>query len=54
MDVVLYLIPASLLVGIIAVGCIIWFARTGQFDDLDGQAHRILMEDDHLTNNNKT
>ena len=40
------LIPISVLVvgGIVAV--LWWAARQGQFDDLEGPAHAILMDDD--------
>jgi len=35
-----------ILLGVVAVGVLFWAARTGQFDDLEGDAHRILMDDD--------
>ena len=46
MDVIYGLIPAMILLGLIGVGILIWAARNGQFDDLDGEAHRILMDED--------
>ncbi|MDP1864428.1 MAG: cbb3-type cytochrome oxidase assembly protein CcoS [Thiobacillus sp.] len=46
MDILLLLIPLSLvLVGVIA-WVMLWAARNGQFDDLEGPAHSILMDDD--------
>jgi nitrogen fixation-related uncharacterized protein len=30
----------------IAIWAFIWAVKTGQFDDLEGPAHRILMDDD--------
>ena len=46
MDIVLLLIPLSLiLVGVVA-WAIFWAVRSGQFDDMEGPAHRILMDDD--------
>ncbi|MBT9590267.1 MAG: cbb3-type cytochrome oxidase assembly protein CcoS [Thiobacillus sp.] len=46
MDILLLLIPLSLvLVGIIA-WVMLWAAKSGQFDDLEGPAHSILMDDD--------
>lgn len=30
----------------VALWAFLWAVRTGQFDDLDGPAHRILMDDD--------
>lgn len=46
MDVLYILIPISLLVMAIAVGVFIWAIRSGQYEDLEGPAHRILMDDD--------
>ena len=46
MDVLILLIPMSVaLVALIGV-VFVWGVRTGQFDDLDGPAHRILADDD--------
>ncbi len=46
MEVIYLLIPLSLvLVGVI-VWAFLWAVRSGQFDDLEGPAHRILMDDD--------
>jgi cbb3-type cytochrome oxidase maturation protein len=46
MDVIYGLIPGMLLLGLVAVGVLFWAARSGQFDDLEGDAQRILMDDD--------
>ncbi|MCP5424120.1 MAG: cbb3-type cytochrome oxidase assembly protein CcoS [Gammaproteobacteria bacterium] len=46
MKILLLLMPLTLLVLAIAVWGLIWAVRTGQFDDLEGPAHRILMDDD--------
>lgn len=48
MDVLLYLIPAALLLGGLGLAAFLWALRSGQFDDLDGAAHRILFEDDDV------
>lgn len=49
MDILLLLIPLSLvLVGVIA-WVILWAAKNGQFDDLEGPAHSIIMDDDSPT-----
>ena len=47
MDVIYGLIPGMILLGLIMVGVLFWSARSGQFDDLEGDAHRILMDDDY-------
>lgn len=48
MDILLYLIPAALLLGLLGLGAFLWALKSGQFDDLDGAANRILFEDDRL------
>lgn len=40
------LIPVALLLGGIGLAAFLWALKSGQFDDLDGAAHRILFEDD--------
>ncbi|BAK77100.1 cytochrome oxidase maturation protein, cbb3-type [Pseudogulbenkiania sp. NH8B] len=47
------LIPLSLVLAFV-IGFIFWMAtRTGQFDDLEGPGHRILMDDDRPTPSDK-
>ena len=47
MDILILLIPLSLvLVGVIA-WILLWAARSGQFDDLEGPAHSVIMDDDN-------
>lgn len=46
MDILYLLIPLALVLLVIAIGAFIWASRSGQFDDLEGPAHRILMDDD--------
>lgn len=40
-----YLIPIALLLGFIGLGAFMWTLRSGQYDDLDGAAERILFEE---------
>jgi cbb3-type cytochrome oxidase maturation protein len=40
------LIPLSVLVALAAGLLFWWSSRTGQFDDLEGPAHRLLQDDD--------
>lgn len=40
------LIPFSILLIFIIGGLFWWATRSGQFDDLEGPGHRILMDDD--------
>jgi cbb3-type cytochrome oxidase maturation protein len=41
----LILIPAALFLGAAGLGAFLWSLRSGQFDDLDGAAVRILNDD---------
>ncbi|MBX3576707.1 MAG: cbb3-type cytochrome oxidase assembly protein CcoS [Rhizobiaceae bacterium] len=41
-----YLIPVALFLGGISLGAFLWALRSGQYDDLDGAAERIFIEDD--------
>ena len=41
-----YLIPAALFLGLLGLAAFLWSLRSGQYDDLDGAAHRILFDDD--------
>lgn len=45
-DILFLLIPLALLILGIAVAGFMWAVKSGQFEDLDGPAHRILMDDD--------
>lgn len=46
MEVIYGLLPGMLLLGIIGVGLFFWAVRNGQYDDMDGAANRVLMDDD--------
>ncbi|MCB1830549.1 MAG: cbb3-type cytochrome oxidase assembly protein CcoS [Chromatiaceae bacterium] len=46
MDVIYGLIPGMIILGLVGVGVFFWAARSGQFDDLEGEASRILMDED--------
>ena len=46
MNVLVYLIPAALLLGLLGLAAFLWSLRTGQYDDLDGAAERILIDHD--------
>ncbi len=42
MNVLVYLIPISLLLGGLGLGAFFWSLRARQYDDPQGDAHRIL------------
>lgn len=46
MSILVYLIPIALLLGLIGLIAFFWSLRTGQYEDLDGAAERILFDDD--------
>ncbi len=46
MSVLLYMIPLALILGLIGLAAFIWSLKSGQYDDLDGAAQRILLDDD--------
>lgn len=46
MTALLVLVPVALTLGFIGLMGFIWALRRGQFDDLEGDAYRILNDDD--------
>ncbi len=46
MDSILFLIPVSIIFLTIAVIALIWNIKSGQFDDMETPAHKILFDDD--------
>jgi cbb3-type cytochrome oxidase maturation protein len=45
-DILYLLIPLSVVLVAVIVAAFLWAIRSGQFDDLEGPAHRILLDDD--------
>ena len=41
-----YLIPVALFLGALGLSGFLWALRSGQYEDLDGAAERILIEPD--------
>jgi cbb3-type cytochrome oxidase maturation protein len=46
MDILLYLIPVSLLLGLLGLVAFLWTMRSRQYEDLDGAAARILFDEE--------
>ena len=46
MTVILYLLGASLLLGAGGLALFLWSLRSGQYEDLEGAANRILFDDE--------
>lgn len=46
MEILFLLIPLSVVL-VLLIGLLLWWSvRSGQFDDLEGPAHRVIMDDD--------
>jgi len=46
MNVLMYLVPMALLLGLTGLVAFLWSLKSGQYDDLEGAALRILPDDD--------
>jgi len=46
MEVLIYLIPIALVLGLLGLGAFLWSLKSGQFEDMEGAANRILFDDD--------
>ena len=46
MNVLAFLVPVALLLGLTGLGAFFWSLKSGQFEDLDGAANRILIDDE--------
>ena len=51
MSIVALLIPIALFMGLSGLLAFFWALRSGQFEDPDGSAIRILLEDDEISRN---
>jgi cbb3-type cytochrome oxidase maturation protein len=48
MEIIYLLIPISLLLLGLIVWILLWAVRSGQYDDMEGPAQRILMDEDKV------
>jgi cbb3-type cytochrome oxidase maturation protein len=46
MEVLVYLVPLALLLGLLGLSGFLWSLQSGQYDDLDGAAWRAIMDED--------
>jgi cbb3-type cytochrome oxidase maturation protein len=46
MNVLIYLVPVALGLGLTGLLAFLWSLRSGQYDDIEGAALRILPDDD--------
>jgi cbb3-type cytochrome oxidase maturation protein len=50
MEILYLLVPLAVILAGVIVWAFLWSVRTGQFDDLEGPAHQILMDEDEPRN----
>jgi len=48
MDIILMLIPAALVFSVVALLVFRWSVNSEQYDDMEGEAHRILMDNEDM------
>ncbi len=46
MDVIYGLIPGMIILGLVSVAIFFWAVKSGQYEDMEGPAYRILDDDD--------
>jgi cbb3-type cytochrome oxidase maturation protein len=46
LNLLIFLIPIALFLGALGLIAFIWSLKSGQYDDLDGAAWRVLQDDD--------
>ena len=46
MDVLIYLVPMALILGLTGLAAFMWSLKNGQYDDVQGAAVRVLSDDD--------
>lgn len=51
METIYLLIPLSLVLILLVALVFLWAIKSGQYDDLEGPRHQILMDDDDTTKN---
>ncbi len=49
MEVLIYLVPMALLLGLSGLAAFLWSLKNGQYDDVQGAAVRVLSDDDVRT-----
>ena len=46
MNILVYLVPIALTLGLLGLAGFMWTLRTGQYEDLEGAAWRAIQDDD--------
>ncbi len=53
MNIVYFMVPFALLMGLFFLGAFVWMVKSGQYEDLETPAVRILMENEEKNGNEK-
>ena len=48
MEILYFLIPLAMIILVVIAGFFFWAVKSGQMDDLEGPAYRILMDDESV------
>jgi cbb3-type cytochrome oxidase maturation protein len=48
MDILEFMIPGGIVLGLVGLFFFVWTIRSSQYDDMDGDAQRILFEEDDV------
>jgi cbb3-type cytochrome oxidase maturation protein len=54
MDILYLLIPLSLVFVAVIAYVFLWAVKSGQFEDMEGPAHRILMDDEPTSSSDRS
>lgn len=46
MEIMIFLIPVAVFMGAMGLAAFFWSLKSGQYEDMDGAAHRILIDDE--------
>jgi len=49
MEILYLLVPLAVILAGVGIWGFFWSVKSGQFDDLEGPAHQIIMDDDEIT-----
>jgi cbb3-type cytochrome oxidase maturation protein len=49
MEILYLLVPLAVILAGVSIWGFFWSVKSGQFDDLEGPAHQIIMDDDKIT-----
>jgi cbb3-type cytochrome oxidase maturation protein len=52
MEVLVFLVPLALMLGLIGLTAFLWSLKSGQYDDLDGAAWRAISDDEPTGSSN--